>query len=350
MGYSLRRVPIKSSKIVKNAIAKLMQGKNLSRSESRKVMTELVKDNASEAQISAYLVALRMKGETVEEITGAAEAFIKNSDMIEIPFKNVVDTCGTGGDNLHTFNISTTAALVTAGAGVAVAKHGHRSVSSKCGSSDLLKKMGINIDASNDVIATCFKEVGIAFLFANKFNKSQHYFLGPRREIGAWTIFNLLGPLTNPARTKRQVIGVSDKNLMHTLAEVMRELGAEHIMVVHGHDGLDEISITGPTFIVELRNGSITEYQIQPEKFGLKSYELSTIQTDSCDENIRILQDVLDGKPGAQRDIVVLNAAAAIWVSGKAKNMDTAVSMAEKSIDTGSAKMRLKQLIEITNK
>ncbi len=326
-----------------------MQGKNLSRSESRKVMTELVQENASEAQISAYLVALRMKGETVEEITGAAEAFIKNSDMIQIPFENVVDICGTGGDNLHTFNISTAAALVTAGAGVAVAKHGHRSISSKCGSSDFLKNIGINIDASNAVIEQCFKEVGIAFLFANKFNKSQHYFLGPRREIGAWTIFNLLGPLTNPARTKRQVMGVNDKALMHTLAEVMRELGAEHIMVVHGHDGLDEITITGPTYVVELLHGRISEYEITPEDFGLQSSGLAAIQTDHCDQNGQILYSVLEGKPGAPRDIVLLNAAAAIWVSGKAESLEIALHMAQKSIDSGSAKQRLKRLIEITN-
>ncbi len=339
----------KNSTIVKNAITKLMQGKNLSRSESRKVMVELVQENASEAQISAYLVALRMKGETVEEITGAAEAFIANSDTIQIPFENVVDICGTGGDNLHTFNISTTASLVTAGAGVAVAKHGHRSVSSKCGSSDFLNNIGINIDASNEVIEQCFKEVGIAFLFANKFNKSQHYFLGPRREIGAWTIFNLLGPLTNPARIRRQVMGVNDKTLMRTLAEVMRELGAEHVMVVHGHDGLDEITITGSTYVVELMNGNISEYEIRPEDFGMQSYELSAIQTQNCNGNISIVQSVLTGEPGPPLDIVLLNAAAAIWVSGKAANLNLALNMAKKSINSGAAKNCLKRLVDITN-
>lgn len=326
-----------------------MKGKNLSRTESRSIMTEIIEDHASEAQISAYLVALRMKGETVDEITGAAEAVSEKSDLVNLKYDNVVDTCGTGGDNLHTFNISTTAALVTAGAGVTVAKHGHKSVSSKCGSSDLLTALGVQVDIPKSAIDTCFKEIGIAFLFAEKFNKSQPYLLGPRREIGAWTIFNLLGPMTNPARTKRQVVGVSDKSIMHTVVEVMKELGAEHIMIVHGSEGLDEISICGHTSVVELFDGKISEYEIHPVDFGLIPAPISQIQTDSCKENIAVMQSILDGKPGAPRDIVLLNSAAAIRISGKVADLKEGIALAKESIDSSAAKNTLQKLIEITN-
>lgn len=326
-----------------------MKGKDLSREESRSVMTEIIEENASEAQISAYLVALRMKGETVDEITGAAEAVASKSDSLTMKSNNVVDTCGTGGDNLHTFNISTTAALVTAGAGVKVAKHGQKSVSSKCGSSDLLNALGVSINMSSPILQKCFDEAGIAFLFSEKFNKSQPYLLGPRREIGAWTIFNLIGPMTNPARTKRQVVGVSDSSVMHTVVEVMKELGAEHIMAVHGLEGLDEISICGPTQVVELLNGKITEYEIHPADFGLTPVPVKRIQTESCDENIRFMESVLNGEAGAARDVVLLNSAAAIRISGKVNSLEDGLVLAKKSIDSGAAKATLQKLIEISN-
>lgn len=339
----------KSSDVVKIAINKLMNGKNLSRIESRTVMTEILEERASEAQVSAYLVALRMKGETVDEITGAAQAFTDKSETIKLKYDNVVDTCGTGGDNLSTFNISTTAALVTAGAGVTVAKHGHKSISSKCGSSDLLEALGVQTDLSTKTIDRCFREIGIAFLFSEKFNRTQPYLLGPRREIGAWTIFNLIGPLTNPARTKRQLIGVNDKSIMRTVVEVMRELGAEHIMAVHGAEGLDEISICGSTSVVELDKGKIHEYTIHPGDYGLLPVPISRIQSKSCAENIKIMKNVLDGKPGPARDVVLLNAAAAIRISGKVENLVQGLALARKSIDGGAAKNTLQTLIDISN-
>jgi len=338
-----------SSDVVKNAIKKLMSGKDLSRKESRTVMTEILEENATEAQVSAYLVALRMKGETVDEITGAAQAFSDKSDNFKLKYDNVVDTCGTGGDNLSTFNISTTAAIVTAGAGVTVAKHGHKSISSKCGSSDLLEALGVQTNLSKGIIDRCFSEIGIAFLFSEKFSKTQPYLLGPRREIGAWTIFNLIGPLTNPARTKRQLIGVNDKSIMRTVVEVMRELGAEHIMAVHGAEGLDEISICGSTSVVELNNGQIQEYTIHPGDYGLLPVPVSRIQSKSCEENVEIMKDVLNGKSGPARDVVLLNAAAAIRISGKVDNLNQGLDLARESIDSGAAKNTLQTLIDISN-
>lgn len=337
------------SKILKSAISKLMDGKDLSREESRLVMTEIMQNRATDAQISAYLVSLRMKGETVDEITGSVEALTKKQSAIEVKYKNIVDTCGTGGDNLNTFNISTTAAFICAGAGVAVAKHGHRSVSSKCGSADLLRAVGVNIDIPQKNVLDCLNKIGIAFLFAPKFQQSWRSSQGPRREIGARTLFNILGPLTNPARIKRQLIGVYDPSLMLTLANVMKELGAEQVMIVHGDDGLDEISITGKSRIVELFDGEIYDYNISPEDFHVHTAELSSIQSTSCEDNINFLIDILAGKTSPAMDIAILNAAAAIKVSGKVDSLNEGIQLARVSISSGTAKEKLEKLIEITN-
>jgi len=326
-----------------------MDSKDLSRTESRLVMNEIMDKNATDAQVSAFLVALRMKGETVDEITGTAEAVTSKMRPFSLKYANMVDTCGTGGDNLSTFNISTTSAFVTAGAGVTVAKHGHRSVSGKCGSADLLLKLGINIDVSRKVVRKCLSSIGIAFLFSQRFNKSWHYAMGPRREIGSKTIFNILGPLTNPAHTRRQVIGVYDEKLMTTVIEVMRELDAEQVMVVHGNDGLDEITISGSTKIVELIGKEIYEYEICPEDFGLQSAAIRDIQSDSCERNVEILFNVLSGKKGAHRDVVLLNAGAAIKVSGKVDSLFEGIQLAKKSIDSGAAHDKLKKVIAMSN-
>jgi len=312
-------------------------------------MKEIMENRASDAQISAYLVALHMKGETVDEITGSAEAFSDKFLKIKVKYDNMVDTCGTGGDDLHTFNISTAAAFVTAGAGVTVAKHGHRSVSSKCGSADLLAALGLNIEMSRRTIERCFSEVGLAFLFAPKFLKGWRYTLGPRMEIGARTILNILAPLTNPARTKRQLIGVYDPNLMYTIANVMRELGAEQIMVVHGADGLDEITISGKTKIVEFINNQLYEYEITPESFNLHSAPISTIQSECREDSVQYIRDVLSGKSCPATDVVILNAGAAIKVSGKVNTLAEGIELAKHSIASGSAQKKLDKLIEITN-
>ena len=340
---------MEGSPVLKSVIAKLMEGKDLTRDESRLVMNEIMEDKATDAQISAYLVALRIKGETVDEITGSLQAINENSAGLEIKYPNTVDTCGTGGDNLSTFNISTAAAIVCAGAGVAVAKHGHRSVSSKCGSADLLKSIGVNIDISDDKVLKCLNEIGIAFIFSSKYQKSWRYSLGPRREIGARTIFNILGPLTNPARIKRQVIGVYDPSLMKTIINVMKELGSEQIMVVHGEDGLDEITITGHTKIMELINGEVYEYVISPENFQLRSAPLQEIQSYSCRESIKYLKNIFNGKRSPAMDIVVMNAAAAIKVSGMVGSLSEGVELAMESILSGAAKNKLDKLIELTN-
>lgn len=337
------------SKIVKDAIARLMSNKDLSREESREVMTAMMKNQATDAQISAYLVALSMKGETVDEITGTAEALTEKASPMGMKFKNMVDTCGTGGDNLHTFNISTAAAFVTAGAGVAVAKHGHRFVSSKCGSADLLKAVGVNIDLSKKKAMRCLEETGITFLFAPKFNRQWRYTYNARSEIGARTIFNIMGPLTNPARTRRQLIGVYDSGLMHTLIDVMRELGAEQVMVVHGALGIDEISITGKTSIIELIDGQVFEYEITPENFNIHSATISSIQTASQEDNVRIFHEVLNGVPGPALDIVLLNAGAAIKVSGKVSSIYEGIEQARKSVKSGAARDKLQKLIKRTN-
>jgi len=336
--------------IIQNAINHLIEGKNLSRTESKKIMKIIIHGEATEAQISAFLVALRIKGETVQEVAGAADAMKDGATRIKSPFKNIVDTCGTGGDSLNTFNISTAAAFVAAGAGVAVAKHGSKSVSSKCGSSDVLTALGVNIDIPPEEMERCLYEVGIAFLFAPKLKKSLPYAMGPRREIGARTIFNILGPLTNPARTKRQVVGVYDSNLVRLMVEVLKELGAVQAMAVHGEEGIDEIAISGPTRVCELVGGSISEYNIRPEDFNIPSSPLKMIQSKSASQNKSILMNVLKGKSSAALDVVMLNAGAAIKVSGKVDSLWDGIQLAKDSIQTGAALRKLIKLKEFTKK
>ncbi len=345
----VKEFAIKAQEIIKAAIAKLFDGDNLSREESRVIMKMMMEGKITDAQISAYLVALRMKGETVDEIAGSAEAMIEKVDAVNFKYDNFVDTSGTGCDNLHTFNISTTAAFVTAGANVAVAKHGNRSILSKCGSSDILKALGVNIDISNDLVSRCFHEIGIAFLFMPKYHKSFQYALGPRREIGARTLFNVLGPITNPAQTRHQLIGVYDASLMRKLVDVMRELGAHQVMVVHGDDGLDEITITGKTRVCELIDGQVYEYVISPEDFKMKSSPISSVQSSSCEENVRYTMNVLNGEESPATDIVMLNAGAAIKVSGKVASLAEGIELARESIISGAAKRKLENLIKITN-
>jgi len=335
---------------VEKAITKLIHGGNLSRRESKKVMYDILDRQATDIQISAFLVALRMKGETADEIAGAVDAVQSRATPIKPKYTNVVDTCGTGGDNLHTFNISTAAALVAAGAGVAVAKHGYRSVSGKTGSADVLRALGANIELKPEEIEQCLHETGIAFMFAPRLNTELKYAMGPRREIGARTIFNILGPLTNPAHTKRQVIGVYDKNLVRILVEVMEMLGADQVMVVNGQDGMDEISISGPTKVCELVSGRIYEYVITPENFELDTAPLESIQVDSVRESKKVLLDVLRGKASAARDIVLLNAGAAIKVSGKVDSIWDGIKAARLAIESGAAREKLDRLVSFSRR
>ncbi len=334
--------------IIQKAINKLMEGKSLSRLESKKVMYAIMRGEGSDAQISAFLVALRMKGETVDEITGAVEAVKSKTKSFKSRFENVVDTCGTGGDALNTFNISTAAALVAAGAGVAVAKHGYRSVSSKCGSSDVLKALGVNLEISLSDMEKCLYEVGIAFLFAPKLETTMRYAMGPRSEIGARTIFNILGPLTNPARTRRQLIGIYDPGLVHPVVEVMQLLGSEQIMAVCGSEGMDEISISGITHISELINGRIYDYTIRPESFEIVSASLDKIQVKTIQDSKNMLLSVLKNQPSAAREVTLMNAGAAIKVSGKVDSIWEGIKAAKESVISGAALKKLQDVIAFT--
>jgi len=335
--------------VIQKAINHLIEGKSLTRRESKKIMKIIMRGEATEAQISAFLVALRIKGETVEEVTGAVEAMNDGATHIKSHYKNIVDTCGTGGDSLNTFNISTAAAFVAAGAGVAVAKHGMRSVSSKCGSSDVLTALGVNIDIPPEKMEECLYEIGIAFLFAPKLKTSTLYAMGPRSEIGARTIFNILGPLTNPARTKRQLVGVYDIKLVRLMVEVLKELGAVQAMAVHGIEGIDEISISGKTKVCELVDGAIYEYHIHPDNFKISAAPLSHIQTRAASKNKKMLMDVLKGVSSPALDVVLLNAGAAIKVSGKVKSMWDGVLEARDSILSGAALEKLNKLKKFTS-
>ena len=289
-----------------------------------------------------------MKGETVEEITGAVTVMRQKATRIHAQ-GDVVDTCGTGGDGLHTFNISTISALVAAGCGVKVAKHGNRSVSSKCGSADLLMGLGVNIEATPETVERCIEEIGIGFLFAPMLHPAMKHAIGPRREIGIRTIFNILGPMTNPAGAKFQLIGVYDPDMTESMANVLKNLGSVHAFVVHGEEGLDEISISGKTKITELRNKKISTYFISPENFGLKKGIMEEIRGGSIDENVELALDVLSGKEqGTRKNIVLLNAAFVLQAAGVTEDITEAINLSAQSIDSGAAMEKLERLREMS--
>jgi anthranilate phosphoribosyltransferase len=333
---------------------------SLSRQESREVMTEVLTGNCTDAQIAALLVALHMKGETVEEIVGFAEAIraaatpliLHQNSTLDVSGTErdaLVDTCGTGGDTSGTFNISTATALVAAGAGVRVAKHGNRSVTSKCGSADVMEALGVNINLSPARLAACLEAVGIAFLFAPAMHSAMKYVQPARRELRMRTVFNLLGPLTNPARASAQVVGVYSAALVEKLAEALSVLGARRALVVHGLDGLDEITISAPTRIAEVREGTVHTYEVTPEEFGMNRASLADISGGDAAENAAIIRQVLEAKKSPRRDIVLLNTAAALVAAGRADHLKDALPLAENSIDSGAAQKRLHALIQFTN-
>ena len=304
---------------------------------------------ATDAQIGAFLVALRIKGETIDEIAGGAEVMREKATPIVTVRPDLIDTCGTGGDDSGTFNISTTVAFVACGAGLAVAKHGTRSISSQCGSSDVLTALGVNVEAAPEKVGECIDEVGIGFLFAIALHGAMKHAIGPRRELATRTVFNILGPLTNPAGAKRQLLGVFDGALTEALAEVLRELGSEQALVVHGSDGLDEITLTGPTQVSELRDGQVSTRQIHPGDFGLQTVSAEALKGGDADCNARILRRILDGEEGPQRDVVLLNAAAAMVVGGRAEDITAGLEVARESIDSGKARHALDRLVEVSN-
>lgn len=335
--------------MIKEAITKVAEGIHLTEAEAEGVMREIMEGHATSAQIAAYLTALRMKGETVEEITGSARVMREKAVHIRSDDPFVVDTCGTGGDRLHTFNISTTTAFVVAGAGIRVAKHGNRSVSSSSGSADVLKALGVRIDVEPVRVEECLNEIGIGFLFAPLFHGAMRHAVAPRQEIGIRTLFNILGPLTNPAGATIQILGVYASPLADLIAQVLVNLGSRHCFIVHGLDGLDEITITGKTKICEGREGRISCYHIEPGDFGLKTGTLRDIAGGGPEENARILLGVLRGEKGARRDICLLNAAPAIVASRKAKTLQQGIEIAVRSIDSGAALEKLEALKSMTN-
>jgi anthranilate phosphoribosyltransferase len=334
---------------IQAAIAQAIEGKDLTRTDMVSVMDAIMSGEAADAQIGGFLVALRIKGETIDEIRGAAEVMREKSTKIKTTHSVIVDTCGTGGDHSSTFNISTTAAFVAAGAGLCVAKHGNRSVTSQSGSADVLAVLGVNTEASPEVVGQCLDDVGIGFLFAVALHGAMKHAIGPRRELATRTVFNALGPLTNPAGATRQVVGVYSPNLTEMLANVLSGLGSEHAFVVHGSDGLDEVTTTGPTRVSEFKTDSVSTYEISPGDFGLDTAAPEDLKGGEPAENAEILKGVLSGEKGPRRDIVLINSALALVAGGKAESLEEGVALAAKTIDSGAATEKLEGLIEVSN-
>lgn len=334
--------------MIRDAIAKLAAGDALGFSEALDTMREIMRGEATPAQIAGYLMGLRIRGETPEVIAASAQAMRENFTAIPAPPGIVVDTCGTGGDGAHTFNISTAAAFVVAGAGVTVAKHGNRSVSSKSGSADVLEALGVNLAVPPETMAACLADIGIAFLFAPGLHPAMKHAIGPRKELGIRTLFNILGPLSNPAGACHGVIGVYADSLVETVAEAAATLGAVHLYVVHGRDGLDEFTTTAETRVAEVRDGRVTVTTVAPEDFGLARVEPGRLKGGDAAVNADILRGILAGHPGPARDIVLLNAAAAIVAGDKAATLAEGLDAARTAIDTGAARAKLDALIEQT--
>lgn len=333
--------------MIQEAISRLIEGESLTTDEAAQVMNEIMEGEVTPAQFGAFVTALRLKGETVEEIAG----FVKTMRTKAIPVltkEPVVDVVGTGGDGMNTFNISTAAAFVVAGTGQKVAKHGNRAASSKCGAADVLEALGVKFDLGPEEVQKCVEEVGIGFMFAPAFHPAMKYAGPPRREIGIRTVFNIIGPLTNPAGAKTYLLGVADTSLVEKLALVLQSLDCDHALVVHGEDGLDEITVTGKSHVCELKDGKINTYTIEPGDFGLVKAGLNDLKGGDAAENAALLKDILGGKKGPQRDIVVLNAAAALVASNKAKSIEEGIKMAIDSIDKGQAMDKLKRLVDFS--
>lgn len=324
---------------------------HLSTSDAEMVMNQIMAGDATEAQIGAYLMGLRMKGETLDEISGSARAMRANAEFVPTKYSgnDLLDTCGTGGDKSGTFNISTTVAFVAAGAGVPVAKHGNRAATSKCGSADVLAELGVNLDLTPEQVGQCVDEVGIGFLFAAKLHPAMKYAIGPRRQMRVRTIFNILGPLTNPAGARRQLMGVFAPDLTELLASVLGELGARSAIVVNGYGGLDELTTTGPNQVSHFKDGTLTSYTLDPIKLGFKGANITDLLGGDAEENARIMRGVLSGEiQDARRDVVVLNAAAALLAADKAENITDGIELAIETLDKGAALDKLEGLIEFS--
>jgi len=334
---------------MQSAIRAVTERRNLDRQDMQAVMRLIMTGQATPAQIGGFLVGLRMKGETVDEIAAAASVMREFATRVEVAGPHLVDTCGTGGDGASTFNISTASALVSAAAGARVAKHGNRSVSSKSGSADVLEAAGVRLDLSPAQVTACIERVGVGFLFAPRHHGATKHAIGPRREMGIRTVFNLLGPLTNPAAAPNQVLGVFGGQWLEPLAQVLKKLGSEHVLVVHAEDGLDEISIGAPTRVAELKNGEISLYSIRPEDFGMPCAALDVLRVEDASQSLAMIRRVLDNEAGPARDIVRLNAGAAIYAAGLAASLADGVARAGEVLANGKARETLDELIRVSN-
>jgi len=330
---------------IQQALQILLNKQDLSAAQMCDVMRLIMSGGATDAQIGGFLIALRCKGESIDEIAAAAEVMRELAGKVNVTGEHVIDTCGTGGDGANTFNISTTCAFVVAAAGGQVAKHGNRSVSSSCGSADLLEAAGVNLDLSAEQVAQCVHEIGVGFLFAPKHHGAMKYAIGPRKEMGVRTLFNLLGPLSNPAGAPNQLIGVFSKDWVEPLAQVLKKLGSRHVLVVSADDGLDEISIAAPSTIAELKEGEVTTYTITPEQFGFKRASLAELAVTDAASSLVMVKSVLDNQAGAARDIVLLNAGAAIYAANITDSLGAGIEKAREVIASGAARAKLEALI-----
>ena len=335
---------------IQTAIRTVCERRDLSQEQMRAVMRVIMTGEATPAQIGGFLIGLRMKGETVDEITAAAEVMRELAAHVGVSGPHVVDTCGTGGDGVSTFNISTASAFVVAAAGGKVAKHGNRSVSSRSGSADVLEAAGVNLELSPGQVAQCIDEVGVGFMFAPKHHSAMKHAIGPRREMGVRTIFNLLGPLTNPAGAAHQVLGVFSDDWVEPLAQVLRKLGSGHVLVVHAEDGMDEISIGSPTRVAELKDDQIRTYTVNPEDFGLQKGKVAGLAVNSAKESLAIIESVLNNQAGPARDIVALNSGAAIYAADLSDSLEAGVRQAHECIASGAAREKLQALVGLSRK
>lgn len=334
---------------IQSAISQVSSGKNLTKDDMSEIILEILEGKVTDAQIGAFLIALSMKGETVDEVIGAVSVMRDLSTKVEINAPNLIDTCGTGGTGIGIFNVSTTSAFIASSCGAKIAKHGNRSATRKSGSADLLEQAGVSLSLTPEQVASCIEEVGLGFMFAQAHHSAMRHVVGPRKEIGQKSIFNVLGPLTNPASAKRQVLGVYDKKWMTPIAEVLNELGSEHLFIVHSKDGLDEISLACPTYVTEMKNGKISEYEISPEDFNFKTTSLDGLQVNSPQESLNLAKLALQGEHEKASSMICMTAGAALYLSDIASSLEAGVELAKSSLESGAGLKKLNQLVEFTS-
>ena len=334
---------------IQSAISQVSARRNLTREDMSEIILEILEGKVTDAQIGAFLIALSMKGETVDEVLGAVGVMRDLSTKVEIDEPNLIDTCGTGGTGIGIFNVSTTSALVASSCGAKIAKHGNRSATRKSGSADLLEQAGVSLSLTPEQVASCIQEIGLGFMFAQAHHSAMRHVVGPRKEIGQKSIFNVLGPLTNPASAKRQVLGVYDKKWMTPIAEVLDELGSEHLLIVHSRDGLDEISLASPTYVTEVRDGKISEYEVSPEDFNFETDTLEGLQVNSPQESLDLAKLALQGEHKKASSMICMTAGAALYVSDIANSLESGVELAKRSVESGEGLKKLNQLVEFTS-